>query len=526
ATIANRHASTYLELQRESKRSSLAEAMDWLDREVDELASRVREAEAAVQAYREENKLFASSTPVVQQQLAEISAQLALARAGLVEREARLRQAREAVDGSVAAEILQSDTITGLRQQELEASRRLADARGDMGERHPTIIKLRSELADVRQMIDREEEKIVQSLVGEAEIARQREADLARSVARFESELAESERAGAELRDLERQADAVRSLYESLLGQQEEVATQIGIPQADAKLVSPATAPRSPSYPRRDLLFAIALIAAGVSGGGLALALDRRRSGFESIGEVEAATGLRRVVAVPGVRQPFKRASMALPHRVAVEPRSAAAEAVRTLRATLAMQGNRITNLLAVTSSLPGEGKTSVALSLGRSLALSGASVLLIEADLRRHRLARYSRGIHARPGIVRVLEDDLPIEDAVVKDRATSLDLLPAEGGARSPQDLLGPDRFGRLIREAAAIYDYVIVDTPPIGAVSDALLIGRLVSAMLLVVRAGSTTRATVQGTIRTMADLGLPLAGIVLNAASPRRSSAYRY
>jgi capsular exopolysaccharide synthesis family protein len=213
---------------------------------------------------------------------------------------------------------------------------------------------------------------------------------------------------------------------------------------------------------------------------------------------------------------------MALPDQVAARPKSLAAEAVRTLRNTLVLRGETVPRLLAVTSSLPGEGKTSVALALARSLASSGHRVLLVEADLRRRTLAQLSRNRAVEKGVIGVLQGDYPMNEAVVVDRTTSLlHILPAEDEAVAPQDLLVRDRFGKMMTMAGGMYDHVIVDTPPVGAVSDALLIGRFVDVTLLVVRADTTPRECVAATVRAFEEAGLPIAGTVLNGTDSDRA-----
>ncbi|MDX6751197.1 polysaccharide biosynthesis tyrosine autokinase [Geminicoccaceae bacterium 1502E] len=526
ARIANRHAELYIEAQRRSKDQALVSATHWLDREVAELAQRLRRAESAVQAYRERHHLLApGGTSITQQQLGDINGELAMARADLAQREARLRQAVNAAGGDSFTEVVTSDAIARLREQELIARRRLAEASGSLGDRHPALAAMRAEVRDIRAMIAVQQEKILRSLEGEAEIAREREAELRRIVAELEGRMAQMERDEAGARDLEREANATRALYESLLSRQKQVATQVGIQQPDAQLASLASVPRTPAFPNKPLMLAVTLTMATGSAVGLSLLFDRRRKGLESLHEVEAATGLRRVVAVPGVSRLFG-SGMALPDRVVAVPESAAAESLRTLRTTLTLRGESLPRRLAVTSSLTGEGKTSVALALARSLSLSGHRVLLVEGDLRRRSLARLGRDWRPAGGIIGVLEGRTALAEAIIGDRVSTVHILPAEDEVHAPHDLLVPERFGRLLAALATGYDHVIVDTPPVAAVSDALLVGRMVDATLLVVRAATTPRDRVAATVATFHEAGLPLVGAVLNAADPGRSGYAPY
>ena len=523
ADIVNRHASLYIESQRQMKDETLQTATGWLDRQVNDLAQRLRQAEATVQTYREAHNLFApQGNSLAQQQLADLNRILTQARTELSQRESRLRWARDNNGNLTATELVNSELISTLRAQEADARRRLAAASGSLGRNSPELVAIQAEVTDTQRMIRAEETKILGSLASEVAIARDRDADLTRAVKGAELDLAQAERDEAGMRDLDRQATAIRSLYESLLSRQKQVATQVGIQRADAHLVSTAVPSTGPVFPNKRLLYAIALMAASVSGAGITLFRDRRRSGIENLAEAEAASGLRRLAAVPGVRRPFGGRRMDLPDIVASRPRSLAAEAVRTLRTTLALGDQTIPRLLAITSALPGEGKTSVALALARSLASSGAKVLLIEADLRHRTLSRLGRENRFGPGIVGVLQGKTFLGEAVVRDPATALDILSAEAEPQDPQDLLVADRFGRLMKQASADYDHVIIDTPPAGVVSDVLLIGRFVDATLLVVRADTTPRECVTATVRLFQEAGLALAGVVLNATDPGRSN----
>ena len=523
AEIVNRHAALYIEAQRQMKDETLQSATGWLDRQVGDLAQRLRQAEAAAQSYREQHNLFSpDGNPLAQQQLADLDRALTQARTELATKEARLRWARDKDGRLTATELVNSQLISSLRTQEAGVRGRLAAAQRGLGRNAPELVDLRAQAADIQRMIKAEEDKIYGSLAAEVAVARDHEADLTRSIKDAEAKVAMVGRDEAGLRDLDRQTTAIRSLYESLLSRQKQVATQVGIQRADAHLVSSGVPATTPVFPDKRLLFAVAFIVAAASGTGLSLFYDRRRSGIENLAEAEAVSGLRRLAALPGVRRNFGRARMDLPEQVAVRPRSLAAESVRTLRTALARADQAIPRLLSVTSALPGEGKTSVALALARSLAASGAKVLLVEADLRHRSLSRLGMHGRFRPGMVGVLEGQLALSEAVVRDVRTPLDILAAEVEPDYPQDLFVADRFGKLMEQAAAAYDHVIVDTPPAGVVSDALLIARLVDSTLLVVRADATPRECVSATVRMFQEAGLPLAGVVLNATDPGRSN----
>lgn len=451
ARITNRHAELYLERQRAMKDNALVKAAEWLDREVGLLSGRLREAEATVQAYRADHRLFAiRGVTIVQQQLTDLNGELARIRAELVAREARLQQAG-------AARMFEAELM----------------------------------------------------------LARLKEAEFVRMVRDLEEQLATAEQAEAGARALEREAVSVRSLYESLLSRQKQVAAQVGVQQPDARIVSRAVPPTRPAFPNKSLFLGAATMVSAGAGVGLALLLERRRRGFESLAAAEAGLGLRGLAALP--RLPRRETLETI---VMERSRSAAAEAIRTLRSSLAARSGTLPRILAVTSALPGEGKTSVALALARSLAGSGLHVLLVEADLRRGRLMRDACRSRLTKGVLAVLEGNATLTEAVCQDRVQSLDILAVEGEAPCPTDLLEAERFKHVLTNAKEVYDYVVVDTPPVEAVSDALLIGRVVEGVVLVLRAEETPSDVAASTVKACRDAELPLLGVVLNGADPRR------
>jgi capsular exopolysaccharide synthesis family protein len=458
AQIANRHIEVYIERQRQIKDRALATATSWLNLEVDTLAGRLKEAERAVQTYREEHKLFVvNGTSMIEKQLEQIGAELGRIRIDIGTRQARAQQAG-----------------------------------GGTG------------------------------LLAELEIAHLRETDLEHAVSDLEGQLASTERSQDELHALERQATAVRSLYETLLARQKQISTQIGIQQPDAQVISPAIEPLNPSFPNKPLFLAIVSIVVLASGCGIAVLLEFRRPSVTNLEEAEATTGFPVLAAVPKL----KSRELCLPDQVASRPRSPSAEAIRSLRSALAFQAGGIPRTLAVTSALPGEGKTSVTLSLARSLAASGLQVLLIDCDLRRGRLAKLAFGRAVEQGAAAVLAGRVSLSHAVRADRVSCLHILASELSVTAPQDLLDLSCLQRVLTTARAKYDYVIIDTPPLGAVSDALLIARAVDGMLLVLRADSTPTSAVTAAVKMLCMSDVRIPGVVLNFADAKQVAPSGY
>jgi capsular exopolysaccharide synthesis family protein len=336
-------------------------------------------------------------------------------------------------------------------------------------------------------------------------------------------------------------------------------------------MVSPAGVPVRPTFPNLPLFLTAAFLTSVGSGVGVALLRDKFLARVTSLEQASAVTGLPGLGVLP--HTPFHSP---MHRRIVERPKSAAAEAMRTLRSVLALlqplpdvsgaqtkalaptgpeHGSMTTGghfpgghlpgahlpgahlpgamtagslrMLAITSALPGEGKTTVAVSLARSMALSGLSVLLIDADLRKPKVARLVQGsLPLGPGLAAAIENDLPLEAVLMTDHATSLCVLHANDRMpnASPQDMLASQAMHRLFAEAAEAFDYIIVDTPPAAIVADATIIGRLVEQTLVVVQWNRTPLAALRAAAKILARARVPVIGIVLNNANPMRLPEY--
>lgn len=515
ARVANTHVQTYIDDQRRMKNEALAAATAWLDREVQTLAARLQTAEARAREFRERQRLLEPRGTSIAAQ------QLVIARADRAQREARERRVRDLATPPASAERADPAVLARLRAQETAARRTLAEAERRLPDSHPTVAARRGEVAALAARVAAEQAR------GPAGV---RVPNDQRSIEELEARVAATERAEAEAEEMAREALSTRSLYESLVQRQKQVLTQEGIQQADARVVSAAAVPLRASFPNKTLFLAVAGIVATVTGAGLVLLRERMRDRIGSVPDVEAATGLRCLAVLPliGRRWNLQGRNFGLARAVATRPRSVAAESIRTLRHALAVseRGEAPPRLIAVASSLPGEGKTTVALALARSFALSGLNVLLVEGDLRRPSLGRVFGDAPVRTGLAAAVTGRAPLDVAVRQDPATSLHVLAAEGDIGNAADLLASRGFADLLQGALATHDYVIVDTPPVGAVSDGLIIARAVEAVLLVVRADASERDAATAAARALADSGAPVAGVVLNALDPRFGGGSHY
>ncbi len=530
ADLANTLAEIYLVDQLEAKYEATKRATDWLSERTRELREQVEAAERAVEAYRQEHDLIQSrDTTVTEQQISEINTQLILAKTQTAEADARLAQIRALVraDSGVdsAAEVLASPMIRGLRERETDVARRTAEMAAEYGPRHPAMINVRADLEDIRARIETEVQKVVLGLSNELEVARARERTLQGNLDQLEAENAASNSAQARLRVLEREAAANRALFDTFLARWKETDQQDQIQHPDARIISKAQVPTGPSFPRRTLTIAIAAALSAFAALMLVLVVEQLDRGFRSSDQIEQITGFGTLSLVPLLT---KRQTSGHPHDYVLHrPVSAFAESLRTLHTgVLLADVDAPAKTVLIASSQPGEGKTTIAIAMARLLARGGHNVLLIDGDLRRKRIADLM-GLSEEVGLVEVAAESGELsEGSIQQDRETSLDVLVAGTNVPSPQDLIGSARMTALLKELRSQYDLIVIDSPPLLAVSDARLLAQLADKVVFVVRWAETRREVAAMALRQLAESGASVAGVALSMVNVKKHAGYGY
>lgn len=530
ARFANGLADAYLADQLRAKRQATAGAQTYLDARVQELRDRVNASERRIEEYRIRAGLIGDQgATVADQQLSEINTQLVLAQVGRAEADARLAQVRRLVRSGrpeAASEVLASQLIVNLRGRETAAEQQIAELAEEYGARHPRMIGARAELQDIQGRIAAEVGKIVTSLENDVAVARAREAALARNVGALEQTAANQGAAEVQLRALEREADAARSLFQLFLSRASETETQTELQTPDARILARAAPPSSPAFPDPMIILPIAGVLSLIIGMALALMQEQLDEGYRSGEEAELDLATSLMALVPRVSR--KRGLGVAPEKYALaRPGSAFAESLRSIDTGLRLfDVDSSPRSVLITSALPNEGKSTLAMSLGRLLAKGGRPVLLLEADMRRPQAAR-TLGLPDTGGLLEVLLGEVSEHDVIQVDPESGLHVMAAGGAdVQSPPNLLGSQPMNDLLRRLETNYDLVIIDTAPLMVVSDARALARHVDAVLFVVRWASTRRQIARGALRQLLDAGARVAGVVLTQVDVRRLAQYAY
>lgn len=533
ALIANTVADQYIVDQLEAVFEATRRASGWLEERVAGLRADVEAAEARVAAFREERSIAeGQGADITRQQLLELNSRLIVARAERSEVEARFRQIeRLGQSGDIATlpAVLASTLIQNLRQQEAAVQRRVAELSARYGPRHPEMVNANAELRDLRSGIRLEIDKIVQGLGNDLEVAQRREDALMASVRELEQRLLQQSETTTRLQQLEREAEAARTIYDNFLARLNETRQQENLPQADARVINAAVPPLRPSAPNKTLIVAVA------GAGGLVLGLllaglrEYLNDTVQSVAALERETGLTVLGTLPRVaRAGTPGKALAYVRR---KPRSQLAECLRNLRTSILLSRlDAPPRVIMVTSSTPGEGKSTTSMLLGQLSGQLGKTAIVVDCDLRQPSLWQVF-DLKNAPGVTEVLAEKATLDEAIHRDPESSFDVLPAHRIAASAADVLASRRFSQLVEELRTRYDLVILDTPPALAVTDARIVGVLADAILYVVRWDATPREAVLEGVQQLRDVGVNVIGAVLtlvdfDRSKNRSQSGYGY
>jgi capsular exopolysaccharide synthesis family protein len=321
------------------------------------------------------------------------------------------------------------------------------------------------------------------------------------------------------------EARANKQLYETVLSRYKETKVfDKELERADARVISRAMVPGLPFYPQKTLIVVAAFLVSTVLGVALALILEYLDQGFRSVSQLENITGVPVLGATPQLTRRDRRKH---PHAVALaRPNSAFGEAVRTIRTGLMLaDADNPPRTIMITSAVSGEGKSSLSLSLASLAARSGQRVIVVDADMRHPNLHEMLEQPNDT-GLSDVLGGRAPLEDVIKTDDPTGIHYITAGNRAPHPADLIGSIHMRTLLRTLAGLYDLVVIDTPPLLAVSDALLLVRHVDHSVYVVRWEKTRRETAIAGLKQLIDAGAKHAALVLAQVDVGKQARYGY
>jgi capsular exopolysaccharide synthesis family protein len=574
ALVANGVAQVFVDESFENKTSKITNSASWLDLTTRQLMAKVQQAEQELANYSSHNEIFSTDekqTSLVADKLSNLYGQ-----AIRTETDRKIKQSlyEEVRQGRVAQlpEAFSDPRTVGwqgdvgrLRVQEAQLSARF-------GPENPKVVEVQQQMAALEKLIAESAQKLEEKLKADYERALRDERLIKESLEEAKTEAIQQNQAAIKFNLLKQNVETTKGLYHDFLQKTNQAQIEKAQQGRDLRIIEPARVPGAPTGPNRARAILVGLLLSLVAGVGLTLLLEYLDNTVKSIEDVARATQLPTLALIPAMNAGAMRAigGKAKAQQKAIKPPFIQTGGGRTgdgrtgdgrtgggtgrpgvtgglVARSLQPQGNKLAALdslssvveayrmlrtsvllstagaapktILITSSQPGEGKTTTAVNTAISLSQLGASVLLIDADLRRPAVHKAFKIPHTR-GISNYLSSDTPIENLIVKLPIPNLSVLPCGPIPPNPAELISSDRMKELLRLMGEQYDHILIDSPPLVSVTDPVILSTMVDGSILVVQSGKSTRELIRRARQELAGVGAKIFGVVLNNVDVKR------
>jgi succinoglycan biosynthesis transport protein ExoP len=544
ALIANTVADTYIEYNLDYKLEGARSAMAWLAEQEADLKHQLEDSELKLYQFKKDRNLLAVSLDdkesMLSQNLASVNAKLTELHIRLLELDAKRKMIQRArnniADEETLPEIRENHTIAQLRESFVQLNKDYGDLSSKYGSEHPKMKAISAQMGSIKKAYESEIDAVLISFEKSYEELEDNERSLRTLMEQQKKEAIEVSKIEVDYKPLQRASEQDGKMYSLIANRQKEIDITGPMKTNNVRVLERAIVPTVPVRPKpvQNLLLGLAFgLGFGV---GLALVIEALDNTLKTQADVEQFLGSPVLGLVPIIGSaPGGEAEQPgdnLRERdlgVFLDPKSVAAECCRSIRTNiLFMSPDRPLKTMVVTSPSPQEGKTTTAINLGVTMAEAGGRVLIVDTDMRRPRLHR-SFGVPNQTGISTVIVGKATLEEAIKRTDVPNLNVLPCGPVPPNPSELLHTDRFRVVLEECAKLYDRIILDSPPTSAVTDPAVLGNLADGVVLVVKAGETTREAAMHARRQLATAKARLFGVVVNAidfSNPAYGYEYYY
>src|SRR6266481_2081031 len=494
ARVVNAHIAAYIEQNFSSKYEATTRASSWLTDQLTELKIKVQRAEDARIAYERQNQIWTldDKQNITSQRLSDINKQLTDAQSERMIKES-LYQFAKSGNLDAVPQIQSNSALVDLLKKRTEVSSQYADALSQYGPNFPKVQRLQAQLKEADDSIEREKKKILDVLESDYQEVRQREVLLTQRLDQQKAEANLMAEKLVEYNILKREAEADKSLYDGLMTKLKETAISQGLRSSNIRVVDPAMIPSTPARPAKARNVTLAFLVGLVGGIGLALLREYLDNTVKTPDDIETLARLPSLAVVPAFSDSSgngRRLELVAQHL----PKSQMSEAFRALRTALLLsQPDHPPQVILVTSALPREGKTTAAANLAVTLAQLGDKTVLVDADLRKPGVGRLlNLGTGKYAGLSSYLAGVSALDLVTVPHPAIpNLAAIPTGPLPPNPADLLSSHKLADAIAELRTKYKFIVIDSPPIMAATDAVILSVQADGVLLVVRSGETPK-----------------------------------
>jgi capsular exopolysaccharide synthesis family protein len=544
----NAHINSYIEQNFRSKYEATSQASTWLTSQLDDLRVKVQKSEDALITYERQNQIWTldDKQNITTQRLSDVNKQLTDAQSERMRKES-LYQFAKSGNLDAVPQVQSNTTLTELLRKHEDLTSQYNDALSQYGPNFPKVVRLQAQLKELDAYIDKDKQKIVDILESDFREARERETMLTGLLDQQKVAANQMAEKLVEYNILKREAEALKTLYDGLMTKLKETAISASLRSSNIRVVDPAMIPSTPARPAKTRNVALAFLVGLVGGIGLALMREYLDNTVKTPDDVETLSRLPSLAVVPqfagsngngrrhGLLQGFssnngldKRIELVAQHL----PKSQMSEAFRALRTSILLsQADHPPQVILVTSALPREGKTTAAANLAVTLAQLGDKTVLVDADLRKPgvgRLLNLTGGKYA--GLSSYLAGVSSLDLVSIPHPAIpNLVAIPTGPLPPNPADLLSSHKLVEAIAELRTKFKFIVIDSPPIMAATDAVILSVQADGVLLVVRSGETPKEAFTRTRDLLNSVKCRILGVVLNAvdaSAPDYYYSYRY
>ncbi|GAB3108676.1 polysaccharide biosynthesis tyrosine autokinase [Aestuariicella hydrocarbonica] len=529
AAITNTLADVFIESYMEAKLSATRKAADWLGERLGDLRDTLQASEERLQDYRESAELVdvQGVQTMGAEELEQLTQRYVEARRNLTELQ-NIAEQVQSLGGSPTIDqlmaipsVLRHPLVQSLKQSQAEAERKVAELSKRYGPKHPKMKAAMSESSQALGELKRQVQRVGSGLQADYRAAMQTERTFAAQLDDAKKRLQGINRKEFKLRELEREVQTNRQLYDMFMKRAKETDEAGGLQAAHARVIDPAVAPRLPVKPKKALIALLAMVASGMLGVMLAFLQDALNNTVRTPDDVDEKLRAPMLGFLPLVKS--NKSEQAFEGFLS-DGKSNFAEAIRTIRTGLMLSNlDEPHKITVITSSVPNEGKSTVSLNLAEAVGQM-EKVLLIDADMRRPTLAKTIGLPRSAPGLSNLVAGTADFKDCVHKLPNSTVDVITAGVVPGNPLELLSSKRFAQVLQKLSERYDRILIDSAPTHAVSDAMVLSTYADALVYVVKADDTAAPLAAKGINRLKEVGATITGVVLNQVDVEKTSNY--
>ncbi|MCP4058028.1 polysaccharide biosynthesis tyrosine autokinase [Pseudoalteromonas sp.] len=532
AKVANALGNAYINSHMSAKMAMTNSAMNWLQERSENVARDLQAAELELQAFRNSEQIVDLEDGVQSMNsstIKNLNERFLATRSKRIELENAIKQLNNLETGEMKAlrdlNVLNSSpVIQNLRQAELAAETKLTELDQTYGPKHPKMIAANAELKQIRDKLDSQLQLEVNELDSQLRALRESERQIQAELNQAEGQFLSASEKEAQYRKLKANVERLTELNDLIVTRFKEMDITSDFNSANARFTDEAQPPIIPVKPKKSLIVGLAMVLSIFVGCGLVLLLAALNNTFTNSDEVEEELHLRFLGLVPKIK--LKRGQNLPLHTYFDKKQKQFTECIRTLRTSFMLNyinTPRTTTL--VTSSIPGEGKSTTAVNLAFSLSQMN-KVLLIDADLRRPSLAKRFGLPGYQPGLSNFLTGSNDFAECIHHDAESGIDLMPAGQFTHNSLELLSSKRFNTLLEQLKNKYERIIIDSAPCQVVSDALVLSKIADNTLFVVKSDATKKDLVKNAVSRLTEAGAKIDGVILNRVDVNSKTSQYY